>query len=155
VIHIFYGEAHGKSAAAIGLAFKEAALGRSVVVIQFLKQKPEDLEYLKRLEPEMKVFRFEKNDHCFDELSPECKQEEIINIKNGLNFARKVLSTRECDVVVLDEVLGLIDEKIIDAEDIRQLKEAADEDAQIILTGRVLSEDVAKLADTVCEMNVR
>jgi len=155
VIHIFYGEAHGKSAAAIGLAFKEAAEGKNVVVIQFLKQKIEDLEFLKRFEPEIKIFRFEKNDHCFDELSPEMKQEEIINIKNGLNFARKVLATRECDVVVLDEVLGLIDEKIIDADDIRQIKDAADDDAQIILTGRVLSEDVAKIADTICEMNVR
>ena len=36
---------------------------------------------------------FEKTDESFTELSQEQRQEEICNIKNGLNFAKKVLTT--------------------------------------------------------------
>lgn len=37
--------------------------------------------------------RFEKNEVCFDELDDDSKNEEIMNIKNGMNFAKKVLVT--------------------------------------------------------------
>ena len=30
-------------------------------------------------------------------------------MKNGLNFAKKVLATGECDVLILDEALGLVE----------------------------------------------
>ena len=73
-----------------------AALGKSVMIIQFLKGKGlADSEFLGRLEPEIKIFRFEKSDLNFAELSEEKKTEEIINIKNGINSAKKVLSTGE------------------------------------------------------------
>ena len=29
-----------------------------------------------------------------------------MNIRNGLNFAKKVLVTSECDVLILDEISG-------------------------------------------------
>ena len=59
-------------------------------------------------------------------LSEDKKQEEIVNIKNGLNFAKKVLTTGECDLLILDEVLGLIDNEIITVEDLKNLLEARD-----------------------------
>ena len=74
-----------------------------------------------RLEPEIKIFRFEKSDLNFAELSEEKKTEEIINIKNGINFAKKVLSTGECDLLILDELLGLIDNSIITVEDLKKI----------------------------------
>ena len=113
-ICIFSGDGHGKSPAALGEAVLTAAAGGSVVIIQFLKGKGlEDTEFIHRLEPEIKIFRFEKSDVNFDELPEDKKQEEILNIKNGLNYAKKVLSTGECDLLILDEVLGLIDNRII------------------------------------------
>ena len=64
---------------------------------------------MKRLEPEIKIFRFEKSDEDYVNLSEERKTEEWQNIRNGLNFAKKVLYTGECSLLILDEVLGLID----------------------------------------------
>ena len=58
-----------------------------------------------------------------------------MNIRNGLNFARKVLSTQSCDVLVLDEVLGLLDTEIVSVEDIRELMMLKNEDMDLILTG--------------------
>ena len=113
-ICIYSGDGHGKSPAALGEAVLTAAAGGSVVIIQFLKGKGlKDTEFIHRLEPEIKIFRFEKSDVNFEELPEDKKHEEILNIKNGLNYAKKVLSTGECDLLILDEVLGLIDNRII------------------------------------------
>ena len=49
-----------------------------------------------------KVFCFEKSEKDYQSLSLEEQQEEVMQIKNGLNFARKVLSTDGCDILILD-----------------------------------------------------
>ena len=56
------------------------------------------------MEPEIKLFRFEKSDGNFVELPEEKKQEEIQNIRNGIGFAKKVLTTGECDLLILDDL---------------------------------------------------
>ena len=103
VIQIYYGEGRGKSTAALGNALRKADAGKNVIIVQFLKAKKEEPgELLQRLEPEIKFFRFEKLAECFADLSEDEKKEESANMKNGLNFARKVLATSECDLLVLD-----------------------------------------------------
>lgn len=150
LVHIYSGDGHGKSPAALGQAVLSAAAGEKVVIIQFLKDKGvKDSEFIRRMEPEIKIFRFEKSDGNFEELSEEKKTEEIINIKNGLNFAKKVLSTGECDLLILDEVLGLIDNKIISVDDLKNLLEGRDEETDIIMTGIWLNDEVCMLADEV------
>ncbi|EOS77632.1 MAG: cob(I)yrinic acid a,c-diamide adenosyltransferase [Lachnospiraceae bacterium] len=150
IVHIYSGDGHGKSPAALGEAVMMAALGKSVMIIQFLKGKGlADSEFLGRLEPEIKIFRFEKSDLNFAELSEEKKTEEIINIKNGINFAKKVLSTGECDLLILDELLGLIDNSIITVEDLKNLLEARDEETDVILTGISLNDEISLLADEI------
>lgn len=150
LVHIYSGDGHGKSPAALGEAVMMAALGKSVVIIQFLKGKGiADSDFLGRLEPEIKIFRFEKSEMNFAELSDEKKTEEIINIKNGINFAKKVLATGGCDLLILDELLGLIDNGIISVEELKNLLEAKDEETDVILTGRSLSDEISGLADII------
>ncbi|MDE5909886.1 MAG: cob(I)yrinic acid a,c-diamide adenosyltransferase [Lachnospiraceae bacterium] len=150
LVHIYSGDGHGKSPAALGRAVITAALGKSVVIIQFLKGKGlADTEFIRRLEPEIKVFRFEKSDVNFFELSEEKKTEEVINIKNGINFAKKVLATGECDLLILDEILGLIDNDIITAEELKTLLQVKDEETDVILTGISLNDEICMLADEV------
>ena len=147
-VHIYSGDGHGKSPAALGRAVITAALGKNVVIIQFLKGKGlADTEFIRRLEPEIKVFRFEKSDMIFFELS-----EEVINIKNGINFAKKVLATGECDLLILDEILGLIDNHIITVEELKSLLSARDEETDVILTGISLNDEICMLADEVSKI---
>ena len=108
-IQVYYGEGRGKTTAALGTAIREASLGKSVIFIQFLKGKNwTNIQFMERLEPEIRFFRFEKADEFYEHLSDEEKREESQNIINGFHYAKKVLTTGECDVVVLDEVLGLV-----------------------------------------------
>lgn len=148
-IFIYTGGGHGKSLAAIGKAVQTAVEGKRVVIIQFLKGKClEESDLLRRMEPEIKLFRFEKSSGNFEELSREKKQDEIKNIKNGIGFAKKVLTTGECGLLILDEVLVLIEKNIITVEELKSLLEYQDE-TDIILTGATLTEDIFELADEV------
>ena len=152
-IYIYSGDGHGKSPAALGKAVMMAAAGKSVVIIQFLKEKGlGDSAFLNRLEPEIKIFRFEKSDMNFFELPQEKQNEEIINIKNGINFAKKVLATGECDLLILDEVLGLVYNGIITVEDLKNLLDARDEETDIIMTGISLNDEICMLADEVSKI---
>lgn len=151
VIQVYTGQGHGKSAAALGRAVQTACEGKNVAIINFLKRTRED-EFFRRLEPEIKIFRFEKSEEEFDLLSKERQQEEISNIKNGLNFAKKVLSTGECALVILDEVLGLVDNGIITTEELKKIVKAKDEDVSLIMTGICLHDEICEIADEVSQI---
>ena len=122
IVQVFYGPGKGKTSAAVGQCIRAASLGQSVIIIQFLKGKDaEEFNFLERLEPDIKLFRFEKSEESYDLLLPSQQKEEKQNILNGFNFAKKVIDTGECDVLVLDEVLGLLDIGLIEVSDIIKL----------------------------------
>lgn len=149
LVYIYAGDGRGKSPAAIGRAVQAAVAGKNTVIIQFLKGKGlEDSDFLRRMEPQIKLFRFEKSDENFEQLSDDRKREEICNIRNGMNFARKVLATGECDLLILDEVLGLIEKEIITVDDLKSML-ACREDTSVILTGIMISDEICSLADEV------
>ena len=125
-IYIYTGDGRGKSPAAIGRAVQAAVEGKRVVIIQFLKGKG-----------------------LGD--SEEKKQEEIQNIRNGIGFAKKVLTTGECDLLILDEVLGLVEKDIITEDDLKALLECRG-DTDVILTGITLNDEICVLADEVSKI---
>ena len=152
LVTIFTGEGRGKTSAAIGRAVQAADSGKRVVIIQFLKGKGlKGSEFVKRLEPEIMLFCFEKSDESFENLTDEQKQEECRNIRNGLNYAKKVLCTGECDLLILDEVLGLVENEIITAEDLIALIDSREE-TNIILTGISLRDEICFKADEVSKI---
>lgn len=149
LIHIYTGDGRGKSPAAIGRAVQAAAEGKRVVIIQFLKGKGlGDSDFVRKMEPEIKLFHFEKSDENYEELSVKKKKEETGNILNGINYANKVLATGECDLLILDEVLGLIEKNIITVEELKNLLENQGE-TDVILTGITLNEEIRVLANEV------
>lgn len=155
MIRIYYGEGLGKSTAALGTAIRETVKGKSAIVISFLREKDADSEeLLKRLEPEVKFFRFEKTASSFDELSDAEKEKEIMNLKSGYNYGKKVIVTGGCDLVVLDEVLELIDQKIISEDDFLELVAAVPEDMIVICTGRTITEKVKACADELYQITL-
>ena len=151
-LQIYCGSGKGKTTAAIGLAIREASRGRSVFVVQFRKGKyPEEISFIQRLEPEIKMFRFQKREDSFEDLTPQEKEEEIPNLRNGLNFAKKVLATGECDVLILDEVLGLVEQGIATLDEIHGLLDSA-EDTELIFTGIKLCPEMLEWADEVYQI---
>lgn len=152
-VTVYCGNGKGKTTAALGYAIQCAGQGKSVIIIQFLKGKKEgELEFLRRLEPEIKLFSFARSEKNFAELSEEEQQEESMNIRNGFNFAKKVLVTGECNLLILDEFLGLLDNQMISREDLESLMNARSEDTEIMFTGRVMSDVLRQFAGKIYEI---
>lgn len=150
-VQVICGPGIGKTSAAIGYGIKGASAGKEVIIVQFLKgSDTEDYSLLSRLEPEIKLLSFERVGKCYDELTPEQQEEQKANIMNGFHYARKVIQVGECDILILDESLGLVDSGIIETSQIMDLLEIAKEsDLEILLTGRILPEEILSEADVV------
>ena len=75
-LQIYCGSGKGKTTAALGQAIKEASLGRSVFIVQFMKcrKADEEISFIQRLEPEIKLFRFQRREAAFEDLAPEEQQ---------------------------------------------------------------------------------
>lgn len=155
IVQVFYGPGKGKTSAAVGQCIRAASLGQSVIIIQFLKGKDAgEFNFLERLEPDIKLFRFEKSEESYDLLLPSQQKEEKQNILNGFNFAKKVIDTGECDVLVLDEVLGLLDIGLIEVSDIIKLIELRDDYTRLVLTGRNLPEELRGYVNIISKLDL-
>ncbi len=155
IVQVFYGNGKGKTSAAVGQCIRAASLGQSVIIIQFLKgNDAEEFNFLEKLEPDIKLFRFEKEKDSFRDLLASQQKEETQNILNGVNFAKKVIDTGECDVLVLDEILGLIDLNIISIEDIIRLIQTGDDYTRLVLTGQNLPEELIPYADVISKIEL-
>lgn len=153
-ITVYCGDGKGKTAAALGYAVQSASQGNSAIIIQFLKgKKEEELEFLQRLEPEVKFFSFARFEKDFTELSEEEQQEESMNIRNGFNFAKKVLVTGECNLLVLDSFLELLDNGMVSEEDLEILMNSRSEDTEIMFTGKHVNEALRKYVGKIYEIH--
>lgn len=111
------------------------------------------IKLFKRLEPEVQLFRFEKYERLYEDLNEEEKKEQDHFIYNGLKYAHKVIDTRQCDMVVLDEVLGLLDLGLLKTEELVEMLENRSDDQTIIMTGRQIPEALIPYADAVYEIS--
>ena len=170
-VEIYCGHGRGKTSCAIGQCVKAAGQEKQIIMVQFLKGKEtEELSFFKRLEPEVQLFRFEKYERLYDDLNEEEKKEKGANkmekisrkeekkeqdhfIYNGLKYAHKVIDTRQCDMVVLDEVLGLLDLGLLKTEELVEMLENRSDDQTIIMTGRQIPEALIPYADAVYEIS--
>ena len=75
---VYCGNGKGKTALAIGQSLRVATQGKSVIVIQFLKGRDQrSLDFLQDVDNlDFKIFRFEKRECCYEDLTEEEKAEE-------------------------------------------------------------------------------
>lgn len=150
-VRVICGPGNGKSAAAIGYGMMGVFQKKKVIMVQFLKGVLDEsaMEVLKRMEPEMNVFRFEHSKGFFSDLSEKQKQEELMNLKNGFNYAKKVMAAGQCDMLILDEVLGLVDQKLISLEEMEKFLTSRDEEIDLVMTGRICPPEIEKYVDYI------
>ena len=74
---VYCGNGKGKTALAIGQSLRVATQGKSVIVIQFLKGRDQrSLDFLQDVDNlDFKIFRFEKRECCYEDLTEEEKAE--------------------------------------------------------------------------------
>ncbi len=94
---VYCGNGKGKTALAIGRESPCGYPGQKRDRDPVSERKDQrSLDFLQDVDNlDFKIFRFEKRECCYEDLTEEEKAEEKSNILNGLNFARKVVVTQE------------------------------------------------------------
>jgi cob(I)alamin adenosyltransferase len=146
------GNGKGKTTAALGTALRCAGYGKKVLILQFIKGTWHygEMESLKLI-PQITLVRAGKGFYkILDDHFPE--EEHRRAAAEGLEQAGKALSSGEYSLVVLDEILYALDEKLLALPDVLAMLSMRREEVSVILTGRNAPQELIDLADTVTEM---
>lgn len=152
-VQIYTGNGKGKTTAAIGLAIRAVGEGMKVKMIQFLKTgKTGELNIAKSLAPNFEILRFEKLKGFFWNLTEEEKEGLKWEINQAIHEATKILQNRECDILILDEIMGALNNNLVSEDEIIRLISLKPKDMELVLTGRDVPSKISDLADLVTEM---
>jgi ATP:corrinoid adenosyltransferase len=152
-VQVYTGNGKGKTTAALGQGLRAAGNELTVYMIQFLKSADTgELESVKKLSPYFNIFRFEKKRGFFWTLNNEEKAELKVEIQSAYKFAEESLKEGKCDVLILDEVMGAISNKLLSIEQVIELINIKGDNVELILTGRNVPEAILEKADLVTEM---
>lgn len=149
-IHLYTGDAAGKTSAALGRALRAVGHGHRVVIIQFLKGRTDTGEYkiAERLSPEYEIHQY-GTDEFIDMYNP--SENDVDRANEGLEAVRKVMET-EPDVLVLDEICYACAYRLVKTKDVVELLENKPKKTYVILTGRSAPKDLIDIADIATEL---
>jgi cob(I)alamin adenosyltransferase len=150
LVFVYTGNGKGKTTAAMGHALRAAGHGLKVLVIQFMKgKKYGEVIAAEKYLPDITIiqsgldsFVMRKNPAPVD----------IDLAQQGLNVAKKALSSSEYDLVILDEINVAMDFDLISIDDVVALIKSKAPAIDLILTGRYAPPEIVELADTVSDI---
>lgn len=149
---VYTGDGKGKTTAAIGLAFRAAGDGMKVNIIQFLKAwKTGELESIGKID-NIDLFRFQTTTKFTWDLNQEELVEYAKETREAYFFTLKCLEERNCDILILDEIMGAFHGGFITEEEIVNIIDIKPKNMELVLTGRNAPKRVIDKADLVTEM---
>lgn len=152
MIHVYHGEGKGKTTAAIGLSIRAAGAGKRVVFAQFLKgSDTSELNVLKQVN-EITILRNQKDLGFVFQMSEEQKKMLIEMHDETLNSVIRLIQNQEADMVVLDEITYVYNDRLINTDKLEQLIEQIPKTCELILTGRDPDAFFLNHADYITQM---
>jgi len=168
LVIVYYGDGKGKTTAALGVVLRAAGRGMNVKVLQFIKGDP-------GLNKKPGAVVWTTGERNFsDKYKPtglgkidiEAAGTGFVGIQGdslpfvehkrkaqaALKKAREAVKSKEWQVVVLDEILRAVDEKLISIADVLDLIKIKPKAKHLILTGHTLKKDILAKADLVSEI---
>ena len=156
-IQIYKSSYRGSYPSIIRDCLRNAAIGRKVLLIQFMKGGVQQ-----GLANAVKLcgnLTWVRSSHSFDQFNPE----EIKNNKDLKkviydatfelwNFCKKELLSGENDQIILDEIFLAIDMQIIDKDDLISTLENRFISGDVILTGTSIPKDLLLMANQITEL---
>ena len=156
-IQIYQSSYRGSYPSIIRDSLRNAALGRKVLLIQFMRGGvKQGIDNAVKLCGNLTWVR---SSHSFDQYN----SEEIDNNKNLKksihestfelwNFCKKKLQSGEYEQIILDEIFLAIDMKIIDKDDLISTLENRFISGDVILTGTDIPKDLLLMANKITEL---
>ena len=156
-IQIYQSAFRGSYTSIIRDSLRNAALGRKVLLIQFMKGGvKQGVGNAERLCGNLTWVR---SSHSFDQYNSEAIKNDK-NLKRSIhestlelwNFCKKELQSGENDQIILDEIFLAIDMKIIDKDDLISTLENRFISGDVILTGTDIPKDLLLMANQITEL---
>lgn len=152
-VQIYTGPGKGKTTAAIGLGIRAVGSGLKVDMVQLLKCSDcGELHSLCKFDPDFKIHRFEKPRGFFWTLSDEEKQELKEDVKEGFEYCKKAAHDGSCDVLIIDEMMGALNNKLLNVDEVVDFIKNKPDEIEIVMTGRDVPQEIADVADLITEM---
>ena len=156
-IHIYQSSYRGSYPTIIRDCLRNAALGRKVLLIQFMKGGvKQGVDNAVKLCGNLTWVR---SSHSFDNYNSEAIENNK-NLKKSIhestielwNFCKKELQSGEKDQIILDEIFLAIEMKIIDKDDLISTLENRFISGDVILTGTDIPKDLLLMANQITEL---
>jgi len=156
-IQIYQSPFRGSYSTIIRDSLRNAALGRKVLLVQFMKGGVrQGIDNAVKLCGNLTWIR---SSHSFDQYDSE-EIENNKNLKESIhesthelwNFCKKELQSGENDQIILDEIFLAIDMKIIDKDDLISTLENRFISGDVILTGTDIPKDLLLMANQITEL---
>ncbi len=149
-VYVYYGDGKGKTSLAVGQGVRAVGEGLSVVMIQFLDfNNTKEGIPLKKLEPDFRIFRFEKIRPSYAKKDETIRKEILSEVRNAFNFAKKISETGECDMLILDGMLDAITLDYIHESEFSDILQRKPSYMDVLITGIHGSSVIAEQADYV------
>ena len=149
-VQIYTGNGKGKTTAALGLITRAVGNNFKTFFCQFMKGRDYgELHTLKRFETVTHV-RFGRG--VFIRKKELVTDEDIRLMREGYETLKKALLSGNYDIVVADEILGTLKFDLISVDEVKFLIQNKPETTELILTGRNAPDELIELADLVTEM---
>lgn len=153
LIQVYTGNGKGKTTAALGQGLRACGRGLKVCMVQFLKSGDTgELHSVEKLKPLFEIYRFERERGFFWTLSDSEKQELKQDIDKGFQFIRNIVQENKCDILIIDELLGVLGNKLLTIAEVVELLSSKPDTMEMIITGRNVPDEIAEIADLVTEM---
>ncbi len=156
-IQIYQSLYRGSYTSIIRDSLRNAALGRKVLLIQFMKGGVnQGVDHAEKLCGNLTWVR---SSHSFDQYNSEAIENNK-TLKKSIyestielwNFCKKELQSGENDQIILDEIFLAIDMKIIDKDDLISTLENRFISGDVILTGTDIPKDFLLMANQITEL---
>ncbi|UCD96436.1 MAG: cob(I)yrinic acid a,c-diamide adenosyltransferase [Candidatus Bathyarchaeota archaeon] len=150
LVQVYTGNGKGKTSAAFGLALRAIGRGLKVHVIQFIKGGFDygESHVADKLD-NLTLKAFGRGKFIVTKPPPE---DDLRLASEAFELAKRVVTSANYDVVILDEINVAIDLGMLDLQDVINLVQNKPDSVELVLTGRNAPTAIIEVADLVTEM---
>lgn len=147
-VYSFFGDGRVRVSLAVGFGMRAVSENLQVIIIQFLEaSNTKERELIKKFEPDLKLFRFNKlSDEPNQRTSTKDAEYEVMQ---AFNFARKVIDTGECDVLILDGIVEAINKGFLQATEVNEIINKKDDYMEIAIIGKKIPDNYKNEIDSI------
>lgn len=152
-VHIYKGEGKGKTSILNGMVTRALGNNLQVYYLRFLKNRPsgEITFFTKQSNLKIKSF-YHSSQKFFWEMNDEEKAKLKAETNEGLQYLQQLSQSNNVDLIVVDEILGCIQNNLIKEQDLIKILKEKKPNIEIALSGRYASFALEQVADLISEV---